>query len=70
MPYLSRRNREAGNRRNCWGLLSPLLSADRRRLMSVLVEVGRFRNFRGEIKINTPRNHQLEGDDIVKAGEI
>ena len=31
--------------------------------MSVLAEVVLLRNFRGEIKINTPGNKQLQDDD-------
>ena len=57
------------SRQSYWVQLLPVPQEERRRFMSVLAEVVLLRNFRGEIKINTPGNKQLQDDD-QKTSEV
>lgn len=53
----------SGKQAELLGALLLLPPEDRRRFMLVLVEAVLLLNFRGEIKINTPRNKQPQDDD-------
>lgn len=53
----------SGKQAELLGAAFTLAAEDRRRFMLVLVEAVLLLNFRGEIKINTPRNKQPQDDD-------